>query len=254
MLVPRRCVNCNNRATKFLGMIVLHPDTIAELDRIEGYYCSDCYARRMYTYALGLGGQYVKQETPALECEYCGDSNFTDYGHLQIHKDIHHSNEREAGTTVLDPAGKAQEVLAEDSKRWASEYVTPPIDTPISKAEELKKKFQKPKEGLHHKEMDVLHALKGEKIFGLPHSVSSINASLGYGEDFIRRAIEWLAYKNLITKEEHEQLTHPKTFKEQIKEIGFKCEECPAAFSSKHGLANHRRAHERRKRGRPKKQ
>jgi glutamyl-tRNA reductase len=41
-----------------------------------------------------------------------------------------------------DPASRAEQVLEDDSKKWAKEFLTPPTDTPMDKAEELQKRYQ----------------------------------------------------------------------------------------------------------------
>lgn len=134
----RRCTNCNETATKFLGMIVLDPFIPTELDRMEGYFCNNCFSRRLNAYAMDSITSPPKPSKRWFTCKYCYRT-YPDPGVLQTHQDLMHSNENEAGTTVLeDPAVRAQEILNEDSKRWAAEYVTPPLDTPPEKAKKLR--------------------------------------------------------------------------------------------------------------------
>ena len=141
----RRCATCNNQATKFFVHAVQHLalNMTTPEDRMEGFYCNNCYANRMRSYAESLGLSLVKTQH---KCKYCG-AFCPDAGALQIHQDVRHSNENEAGTTVLekkedkvykptDAAGRAKELLEEDSKKWAEEYLVPPADTPVEKTRE----------------------------------------------------------------------------------------------------------------------
>lgn len=43
----------------------------------------------------------------------------------------------------MDPAVKAEEILEDDSKKWAREFLTAPTDTSMDKAEELRKRHSK---------------------------------------------------------------------------------------------------------------
>ena len=197
----------------------LYLDIDAKEKVIGGSYCDSCYGQRMMMYAQSLEWlpRVPDPPEPQHACPYCS-MTFTDAGLLQSHRDLRHSDVD--GHTVIDnpnpvyepdrdPAAKAQEVIQEDSKEWAKEFITPPTDTPISKAEELRKQHQKPKRSRDEKEMDVLNTLRGETFHNLPHTIASINARLGYGEDFIRRALAWFKHDKKISKEEYDEIVHP---------------------------------------------
>ena len=280
MFIDRRCAICNNPATKFFVHAVEHLalNMTTPEDRMEGFYCNNCYATRMFSYANSL--------RPApLECKYCGATGFMDAGHLQIHTDIAHSNPNEAGTTVLesppvldprrgekyaksmemlskrmeegykrfeqeqeeekDPVRMAQEILNEDSKKWAAEYVTPPIDTPISKAQELKKKFEKPtatelrKEWAKNKPPEI----PPEKMLGLGPQAREAMKKARMGED-VRVPYDEEEGRELYVDHEG-RFGRVERKKKDGGHLVLQCNECPATFNSRHGMANHRRAHQR---------
>ena len=214
----RRCTNCNNTATKFLGMIVLDPFIPTELDRMEGYFCNNCFSRRLNAYAMDSITSRLKPPKRSHKCKYC-DKEYLDPGILQTHEDLFHSNENEAGTTVIeDPAKRAQEILNEDSKRWATEYVTPP--TPGEDYSDKDKVWY-----VHQKNKGKSEEERHENIRELAKEI---------GIERLRRANPpWAEFIE----------------KEQKKEQVLKCDECSMVFYSKTALSNHRRAHARRRIG-----
>jgi hypothetical protein len=175
------------------------------------------------------------------------------------------------------PSTKAEEILEDDSKRWAKEYLTPPADTPMYKAEELRAQWAKNKppeipiekmkgygpttqdflkraEELRNREYNEdksLHPTEQKLLdaFGLVSggtvTVGELAKTTQLTVDQIRRGIEWLKYKNLIPPEikidEGREKTKPTST------YLHKCNQCSATFYNKHGLANHRRAHARHK-------
>jgi hypothetical protein len=143
-----------------------------------------------------------------------------------------------------DPAGKAEQVLEEDSEKWASEFITAPTDTPMDKAEELREQWLKNKPP----------KIPPEKMMGVGPQV----------REAMRKAMDEEGYisEDELSPKERQELKERRELGEG--HLVLQCQECEATFDTRGGLANHRRAHARdrereqkrqkRQRGRPKKQ
>lgn len=210
-------------------MIVLDPFIPTELDRMEGYFCNNCFSRRLNAYAMDSITSPPKPSKRWFTCKYCYRT-YPDPGVLQTHQDLMHSNENEAGTTVLeDPAKRAQEILAEDSKRWAAEYLTAPTDNdPDRTQKELERLQDKDRVWKAHEKNLGRYLNEEERHENIRELAKEI------GIERLRRANPpWAEFIE----------------KEQKKEQVLKCDECSMVFYSKTALSNHRRAHARRRIG-----